>query len=70
MRRIRAFEDELRLRPIPDDRPHDIHRIFPVTIFHPILAEFKYDLANLPTFDPPSRHVERTVEFVVKSLEI
>jgi hypothetical protein len=69
-RRIHAFEDELRLRPIPNDHPHDIHQIFPVTIFHPILAEFKYDLANLSTFDPPSRHVERTVEFVVKSLEI
>lgn len=40
-----------------------------VTIFHPILAEFKYDLVKLSTFDPPSRHAERTVEFVVKSLE-
>ena len=67
---MRAFEDELRLHPIPNDHPHDIHRIFPVTLFHPILAEFKYDLANLSTFDPHSRHVERTVEFVVKSLEI
>ncbi len=69
-RRIRAFEDEMRQCPIPNDRPHDIHRIFPVTLFHPILAEFKYDLANLSAFDPPSRHVERTLEFVVKSLEI
>lgn len=70
MKRIRAFEDELRLRPIPNDHPHDIHRTFPVTLFHPIFAEFKHDLAHLSTFDPHSRHVERAVEFVVKSLEI
>jgi hypothetical protein len=68
--RIHAFEDELRLRPIPNDHPHDIHRTFPVTLFHPILAEFKYDLANLSNFDPSSRDVTLTLEFVVKSLEI
>ena len=41
-----------------------------VTLFHLVLAEFKYGLATLSTFDLYSRETELTVEFVVKSLEI
>jgi hypothetical protein len=67
-RRIRDFKDELRLW--PNDHPYDISRTLPVTVFHPILAEFKYDIANLSTFDPTSREIEWTLEFIMKSLEI
>jgi hypothetical protein len=67
---VYAFDDELRQCPIPNDHPYDMSRSLSVTVFHPILAKFKYDLANLSTVEPTSRIVELTLEFVVKSLEI
>ena len=67
---VYAFDDELRQCPIPNDHPYDMSRSLSVTIFHPILAEFKYDLDNLSTVEPTSRIVELTLEFVVKLLEI
>ncbi len=60
----------MRLCPIPNDRPHDVHPIFPVTLLHPIFAEFKHDITNLSAFDPESQDVQLALEFVVKSLEI
>jgi hypothetical protein len=64
--------DELHLQyvPSPIDRPYYILRTFTVIVFRQILALFKYELANLSIFEPTSQQVERTVEFIVKSLEI
>ena len=43
-KRIYVFDNELLQCPIPNDRPYDISRALPITIFHPILAAFNMTL--------------------------